>query len=88
LHFQEIADLDGNTTMPTKAEMLRTLRLEKRLTQTEVATKLKVSQSYYSQIERGEKQSDVSEAMQTVNKMRSRSNRTGGGEEKAGRRKV
>jgi transcriptional regulator with XRE-family HTH domain len=73
--------------MPTRAEVLRNMRLEKRLTQSEVAERLKVSQSYYSQIERGQKSGDIAEAMEHVNKMRTRGNRTGGGDQKAGRRK-
>ncbi|MGH9773234.1 MAG: helix-turn-helix domain-containing protein [Candidatus Acidiferrales bacterium] len=39
----------------SKRDLLRSLRLQKRLTQEEVAGKLKVSQSYYSAIERGDK---------------------------------
>jgi transcriptional regulator with XRE-family HTH domain len=71
----------------TNAETLRSMRLAKRLTQAEVAKKMKVSQSYYSQIERGDKRQDIVEAQKTVNGMRKRGNRTGGGEQKAGRRK-
>ena len=72
--------------MATKAETLRAMRLEKRLTQTDVADRLKVSQSHYSAVERGEKSNEVAEAMKLVNTMRFRGNRTGGGEQKAGRR--
>lgn len=68
-------------------DTLRSMRLDKRLTQAEVAEKMKVSQAYYSQIERGQKPSDVPQAMKEVNKMRTRSDRTGGGEQKAGRQK-
>lgn len=71
----------------TTAETLRAMRLDKRLTQAEVAEKMKVSQSYYSQIERGGKRQEVPDALKTVNGMRKRGNRTGGGEQKAGRRK-
>lgn len=66
---------------------LRDMRLEKRLTQADVAGKMKVSQAYYSLIERGEKPSEVSEAMKLINRMRLRSGRTGGGTQKAGRHK-
>ena len=71
----------------TNAETLLAMRLKKRLTQAEVAAKMKVSQSYYSQIERGEKRQDASEAMQAISDMRKRGNRTGGGDQKVGRRK-
>ncbi len=74
--------------MATKAETLRAMRLEKRLTQTDVAERLKVSQAYYSAVERGEKTGEVAEAMKLVNTMRLRGNRTEGGEQKAGRRKT
>jgi transcriptional regulator with XRE-family HTH domain len=74
--------------MKTKAaEMLRALRLQKRLTQEEVADRLRVSQSYYSAVERGRKPADVSAAMKTVNVMRRRMDRTAGGIKKAGREK-
>ncbi|HUB88500.1 MAG TPA: helix-turn-helix transcriptional regulator [Dyella sp.] len=71
----------------TNAKTLRVMRLEKRLTQAEVADKMKVSQSYYSQIERGEKRQDAPEAMKVISGMRKRGSRTGGGEQKAGRRR-
>ena len=71
----------------TNAQTLRAMRLEKRLTQAEVAGKMKVSQSYYSQIERGEKRQDAPEAMQAISGIRKRGNRTGGGDQKAGRSK-
>ncbi len=71
-----------------KAKELRSLRLEKRLTQQEVAEKFKVSQGYYSSIENGRKSStEVVEAAKVVNKMRTRTNRTDGGGHKAGREK-
>jgi len=41
--------------MPTKAELTLELRLDKGLTQAEVAKKLKISQASYSAIERGER---------------------------------
>ncbi len=73
--------------MTTKAQDLRSLRLEKRLTQAEVAAKAKVSQAYYSAVERGQKPSDIPEALKIVNRMRMRTDRTAGGSVKAGREK-
>lgn len=70
-----------------RASELRELRLQKRLTQAEVAAKFKVSQGYYSEIETGKKPSDVARAAQIVSKMRTRTNRTEGGGKKAGREK-
>ena len=55
--------------MTTKIGTLKAMRLEKRLTQAEVAAKMKVSQSYYSGIEQGNKPGEVAEAMQLVNRM-------------------
>lgn len=72
--------------MGKQAKDLRALRLEKRLTQEQVATKLKVSQSYYSQVERGAP-SEISPALHAVSRMRTRTDRTAGGNEKAGREK-
>lgn len=73
--------------MAKRSDDLRSLRLEKRLTQQEVAAKLKVSQSHYSAIERGQKAAEVREAEQVVNRMRTRTDRTGGGAKKVGRQK-
>jgi len=70
-----------------RASELRSLRLEKRLTQAEVAAKFKVSQGYYSAIEQGKKPTEVAEAAKIVNRMRTRTNRTDGGDSKAGREK-
>jgi transcriptional regulator with XRE-family HTH domain len=70
-----------------RARELRDLRLQKRLTQTEVAKKMGVSQAYFSQIERGERPSEVVDAAKVINTMRTRSDRTAGGERKAGRQK-
>ena len=70
-----------------RASELRALRLEKRLTQADVAKKFEVSQSYYSAVERGEKPSEIAQAAQVVNRMRTRTNRTEGGGHKAGREK-
>jgi transcriptional regulator with XRE-family HTH domain len=74
--------------MTKRATDLRALRLEKRLTQEEVAKKFKVSQSYYSAVERGQKAGEISNALQVVNRMRTRSDRTDGGTKKAGREKI
>jgi transcriptional regulator with XRE-family HTH domain len=70
-----------------RTQDLRSLRLQKRLTQEEVAEKFKVSQSYYSAIERGKKPNEVSAALQVINRMRTRTDRTDGGTKKAGREK-
>jgi DNA-binding XRE family transcriptional regulator len=64
---------------------LRLVRIGKGLTQAQVAAKLKVSQSYYSQIERGQRPKEVTEAVMVVADMRRKTNRTSGGTEKAGR---
>jgi transcriptional regulator with XRE-family HTH domain len=79
--------LKGDISMNKRADDLRSLRLQKRLTQTEVADKFKVSQSYYSAIERGKKPSEIKAAEQVVNRMRTRTDRTDGGSTKAGREK-
>jgi len=67
--------------------MVREMRLDKRLTQEEVAAAMKISQASYSAIERGEKPRAVEEAMMAVNRMRTRTDRTDGGADKAGRLK-
>lgn len=73
--------------MTTKKELVREMRLNKRLTQLEVATKMKISQGSYSAIERGQKPRAVDEALATINRMRTRTDRTDGGAEKAGKLK-
>ncbi len=73
--------------MTTKADTLKVMRLQKHLTQADVAEKLKVSQSYYSSVERGAKPTEIAIAQEVVNKMRFRGSRTAGGEQKAGRQK-
>ena len=73
--------------MAAKKELVRELRLNKRLTQAEVAAKMRISQGSYSAIERGQKPRAVDEAMATINRMRTRTGRTDGGAEKAGRLK-
>ena len=74
--------------MTTKKQTLKDMRLDKRRTQAEVAEKMKVSQAYYSAVERGQKPGEVTQAMQVINRMRFRGDRTGGGEQKAGRQKT
>jgi transcriptional regulator with XRE-family HTH domain len=73
--------------MATKKDLVRELRLNKRLTQAEVAAKMRISQGSYSAIERGQKPRAVEEAMTTINRMRTRTDRTDGGAEKTGRLK-
>lgn len=73
--------------MTRQADVLREMRLEKRLTQEEVAHKFKVSQGYYSAIERGLKPREIADAQKVISGMRARTNRTDGGDQKAGRRK-
>ena len=73
--------------MATKKDLVRELRLNKRLTQAEVAAKMRISQGSYSAIERGEKPRAVDEAIATISGMRLRTDRTDGGAEKAGRLK-
>jgi len=70
-----------------RAKELRALRLAKHITQAEVAAKMKASQAHYSAIERGGKPSEVAAAAQIVSRMRLRTDRTGGGARKAGRKK-
>jgi transcriptional regulator with XRE-family HTH domain len=73
--------------MATKKELVRERRLDKRLTQGEVADKMQISQASYSSIERGEKPRAIAEALATISRMRTRTDRTDGGSEKAGRLK-
>lgn len=73
--------------MATKADTLKDMRLQKRLTQADVAERLKVSQAYYSNVEQGKKPGDIDEAMKLVSSMRKRGDRTAGGEQKVGRQK-
>jgi transcriptional regulator with XRE-family HTH domain len=73
--------------MATKGQLVREMRLDKRLTQEEVADQMGISQASYSSIERGQKNRGAEEAMLTINRMRTRTDRTDGGEEKAGRLK-
>jgi transcriptional regulator with XRE-family HTH domain len=73
--------------MATKKELVREMRLDKRLTQREVADKMQISQALYSSIERGEKPRAVAEALATISRIRTRTDRTDGGSKKAGRLK-
>jgi len=73
--------------MATKKDLVRELRLNKRLTQADVAAKMRISQGSYSAIERGQKPRAVEEALTTINRMRTRTDRTDGGAEKTGRLK-
>lgn len=68
-----------------KTELLKELRLDKRLTQANVAKEMKVSQAYYSLVERGERPREIDDAIQIVNMMRQRGKRTSGGEIRVGR---
>lgn len=72
--------------MTTKAQLARDLRLDKRLTQEEVAERLGVSQATYSAIERGERPARAAdEAIRAISQMRKRTGRTDGGDQKVGR---
>lgn len=73
--------------MPLKTyELLKILRLEKRLTQSDVADKMTVSQALYSQIEKGEKEDNhIIDAAKAVSSTRTKTSRTGGGKKRAGR---
>ena len=73
--------------MATKAQLARELRLDKRLTQEQVAEEMGISQASYSAIELGRKPRGADEAILTINRMRTRTDRTDGGSEKTGRLK-
>ena len=73
--------------MATKTQLVRSLRLDKRLTQADVASSMGISQASYSAIERGEKPRGIDEALSIINKMRTRTDRTDGGRDKTGRLK-
>ena len=77
----------GENILKGRAQDLRSMRLEKRLTQEDVAEKLKISQSYYSAVERGKRPAEISAALHVVSKMRTRTDRTAGGNKKTGREK-
>jgi transcriptional regulator with XRE-family HTH domain len=71
----------------TKAEMLRKNRIDKRLTQSDVAKKAKVSPSYYGLVERGERPGEIPQMMAVVNRMKGTRSRTLGGSVRVGRSK-
>jgi transcriptional regulator with XRE-family HTH domain len=71
--------------LASQASNLRVLRLDKSLTQEQVAAKLNVSRSYYSEIECGIRPRDIRQALRTVSRMRTRTDRTDGGAIKVGR---
>jgi transcriptional regulator with XRE-family HTH domain len=73
--------------MTKGAQIARVLRLDKRLTQEQVAKRMGISQASYSAIELGRKPRAEQEALETINLMRPRKDRTDGGSEKAGRLK-
>lgn len=73
--------------MITLAEVLRRLRLDKRLTQREVGEKIGIRQIDYSLIERGERPDGILDALRVVNMMRVRTSRTPGGRFRTGHRK-
>ena len=73
--------------MATKTQIVRDIRLDKRLTQSDVATEMGISQASYSAIECGDKPRGLDEAIRTISRMRTRTNRTDGGAEKTGRLK-
>jgi transcriptional regulator with XRE-family HTH domain len=73
--------------MATKAQIARDLRLDKRLTQEQVAEEMGISQASYSAIELGRKPRAAEEAIMTISRMRTRTDRTDGGSEKTGRLK-
>ncbi|GEM_PF-2318651 len=75
--------------MASKEEILKEMRLEKRLSQKEVAEKLEIPQHEYSEIERGvnlDSDVDVDEALKQVNMMRSTRSRTESSPERVSRK--
>jgi transcriptional regulator with XRE-family HTH domain len=73
--------------MATKAGLAREMRLDKRLTQGDVAKAMGISQASYSMIELGKKPRGAEEALMTISRMRARTDRTDGGTKKTGRLK-
>lgn len=67
--------------------MLRKNRIDKRLTQADVAKKAKVSASYYGLVERGERPGEIPEMISIVNRMKGTRSRTLGGTTRTGRAK-
>ena len=73
--------------MASKAQLAREMRLDKRLTQGDVAKVMGISQALYSTIELGKKPRAADEALMTISRMRARTDRTDGGTKKTGRLK-
>ena len=73
--------------MASKAQLVREMRLDKRLTQGDVAKAMGISQASYSTIELGKKPRGADEALLTISRMRARTDRTDGGSKKTGRLK-
>ncbi len=73
--------------MSSKAQLAKQMRLDKHLSQAEVANAMKISQTTYSKIELGKNSGGVEDAILKINRMRYRAGRTDGGTEKAGRLK-
>jgi transcriptional regulator with XRE-family HTH domain len=73
--------------MKSKAQIAREMRLDKRLTQGQVAREMGISQALYSTIELGKKPRAADEALMTISRMRARTDRTDGGTKKTGRLK-
>jgi len=73
--------------MKSKAQIAREMRLDKRLTQGQVAREMGISQALYSTIELGKKPRAADEALMTISRMRARTDRTDGGPKKSGRLK-
>ena len=73
--------------MKSKAQIAREMRLDKRLTQGQVAREMGISQALYSTIELGKKPRAADEALLTISRMRARTDRTDGGTKKTGRLK-
>ncbi len=73
--------------MASKEEILKDMRIEKRLSQKEVAKKLRIPQYKYSEIERGLNKPAVDEALKQVNNMRSTRSRPESGPDRVGKRK-
>jgi len=73
--------------MASKAQLVREMRLDKRLTQGDVAKAMGMSQASYSTIELGKEPRGADEALLTISRMRARTDRTDGGSKKTGRLK-
>lgn len=74
--------------MNLNVQLLRQLRLDKRLTQSDVAAAMGISTALYSLVERGERPRSIDEAIRTISGMRRRTDRTDGGDLKTGRKKA